>query len=120
MNLNDVISLIPALLPAQLKRDIGELRASDIRAHSGFIAGSIETQVEGFGYYLKEKAHSGFIAGSIETDLKTNLSVVQAALIPALLPAQLKLGNLTESAEMAYAHSGFIAGSIETSFFCAG
>ena len=59
--------LIPALLPAQLKR-VEYLTSISLPhlAHSGFIAGSIETIERpcNTGPYL---AHSGFIAGSIET-----------------------------------------------------
>ena len=36
-------------------------------AHSGFIAGSIETALPAMGLTNSDMAHSGFIAGSIET-----------------------------------------------------
>ena len=61
-------------------------------------------------------AHSGFIAGSIETiTLAPKALVPSSRLIPALLPAQLKLHGIHVMVEtMRWAHSGFIAGSIET------
>ncbi len=60
-------------------------------AHSGFIAGSIETGTMSHLFlYYKLTAHSGFIAGSIETTIERKI-----------------IGPII-------AHSGFIAGSIET------
>ena len=61
-----------------------------VLAHSGFIAGSIETRAVS-PCSARWLAHSGFIAGSIETRLGTAEIVQIVSLIPALLPAQLKL-----------------------------
>ncbi len=47
-----------------------------IRAHSGFIAGSIETAVSELDCCANLRAHSGFIAGSIET-IRGNLVLTE-------------------------------------------
>ena len=83
--------LIPALLPAQLKQPLsGEPAKGNKEAHSGFIAGSIETFPAQPPFCCFRLAHSGFIAGSIETALLNSLLLLCIRLIPALLPAQLK------------------------------
>ena len=61
-----------------------------LEAHSGFIAGSIETRKIDAAASIFPLAHSGFIAGSIETEESINVADEVEQLIPALLPAQLK------------------------------
>ena len=83
--------LIPALLPAQLKLRTLCVSPVACAAHSGFIAGSIETCYLVCIQVCGMEAHSGFIAGSIETlYTRRRMTATIAGLIPALLPAQLK------------------------------
>ena len=133
--------LIPALLPAQLKQP-GLLSCSCVfsLAHSGFIAGSIETSL------IEATAEdvNGLIPALLPAQLKLAEKLSRyrdfGRLIPALLPAQLKQAQVDTREMFAHprlipallpaqlkpqvdtremfahprAHSGFIAGSIET------
>ena len=102
-------------MPAQLKRCSAHLKLCSSQAHSGFIAGSIET----LGIIRVIYALLWLIPALLPAQLKLHIFLTESTdtsgLIPALLPAQLKRASTwNQNRRCGQAHSGFIAGSIET------